>query len=523
MNSYIIAKLTGNRQQLDLINSLSLPSKYHRRALLSLINSTVVQMSLYHGEVPFPYETYNRELGINVFDLYDLGYIKDFTDYSITQHKCRRFIVDPELVRKYVELGLKEYTSGTKVVCEYDLISGKRQNIKVLSVAKNTEVKELTEKQNNSKTAIIRKAKNSIQYCIVNKIEMLKTLSKLKAPLLQIEDKDSKQYKSAYGKYINEAYKVQKLFENVIAVKGDYMKCKVVHTSECKTGRIFASSGLQGMSREMKAAALKGVKYHNYDLKSSQLNLFINLLNKLNYDTEELLQFSKKENQYKLAEELKITIDEFKKILYGLLFGANHSKVTSSIYEELAVTEEYKRDLVKSITIHFQPLLDAIKYVKTLFHSRHTLNLMFEYSRNSNINLYNHCGKRYEYNVEEKNTNQRDSELLCFYLQGIESRIIHELTVKCAENGITVYSNEHDGLITNKEIPQELIDNVFQSLAVEEMELVEKVFKEEEYNNITEEEVILVVEDLGLNCLINLYFKGLKKEWEIDEENKDSS
>jgi len=42
-------------------------------------------------------------------------------------------------------------------------------------------------------------------------------------------------------------------------------------------------------------------------------------------------------------------------------------------------------------------------------------------------------------------------------LQGQEACFIHYLTIICTKNDIPVYKNEYDGLITGKEIPEELV------------------------------------------------------------------
>ena len=44
-----------------------------------------------------------------------------------------------------------------------------------------------------------------------------------------------------------------------------------------------------------------------------------------------------------------------------------------------------------------------------------------------------------------------------FMLQGQEAYFIHNLTILCNKNKIPVYKNEHDGIITGKEIPKSYI------------------------------------------------------------------
>ncbi len=59
------------------------------------------------------------------------------------------------------------------------------------------------------------------------------------------------------------------------------------------------------------------------------------------------------------------------------------------------------------------------------------------------------CDKREIKKVKRK--------LAAFVLQGQESCFIHHLTVLCDKEDIPIYKNEHDGLITGKPIPNELV------------------------------------------------------------------
>ena len=67
-------------------------------------------------------------------------------------------------------------------------------------------------------------------------------------------------------------------------------------------------------------------------------------------------------------------------------------------------------------------------------------------------------------------------QLPAFYLQGKEALYIHTLTLKCNKYRIPVYKNEHDGLITGREIPEKLwkqvadeVDAIGVSLVIKEI------------------------------------------------------
>ena len=65
-------------------------------------------------------------------------------------------------------------------------------------------------------------------------------------------------------------------------------------------------------------------------------------------------------------------------------------------------------------------------------------------------------------------------------MSGREAFFIHNLSLECAEHGIPVYNNEHDGLITGKKIPSALIEKVARQIGLPEINMDIKLICKEE-------------------------------------------
>lgn len=73
-----------------------------------------------------------------------------------------------------------------------------------------------------------------------------------------------------------------------------------------------------------------------------------------------------------------------------------------------------------------------------------------------------------------KRTSEIKRKLAAFILQGQEACFIHQLTLLCTEKKIKVMKNEHDGIITNKPIPIELVTEASILAGLEGAELDKK-------------------------------------------------
>ena len=76
--------------------------------------------------------------------------------------------------------------------------------------------------------------------------------------------------------------------------------------------------------------------------------------------------------------------------------------------------------------------------------------------------------------TNQKQLNKLKRELAAFFLQGKEAQFIHSLTILCSKNKIPVYKNEHDGIITGKLIPVDLIKIVSDKVSLPGAELTIK-------------------------------------------------
>jgi hypothetical protein len=75
-------------------------------------------------------------------------------------------------------------------------------------------------------------------------------------------------------------------------------------------------------------------------------------------------------------------------------------------------------------------------------------------------------------------------KLAAFFLQGREAFFIHNMTIACKENEIPVYTNEHDGIITGKVIPEKLIYNVANEVKLPGLKLdIKLICSDDKWNN----------------------------------------
>ena len=206
--------------------------------------------------------------------------------------------------------------------------------------------------------------------------------------------------------------------------------------------------GLQACSREFRAAALTGIPHFNFDMKSSQLWILFEITN--HQPLREYVAISKTV----WAAKLGVDVDRYKEILYGLIFSAGCLQIESITGKHIVHNSDgtHKKTIKKAPPVddalvreHLAPILDAIKIaLDKIDHSKK--------SDDQRDYIENACGSKLY--VSEYDRKQQ----LAFVIQGQEAAIIHMLTLMCHSEGIPVYSNQHDGIITGRDIPPELID-----------------------------------------------------------------
>lgn len=226
---------------------------------------------------------------------------------------------------------------------------------------------------------------------------------------------------------------------------------------ESSTGRMYEIGGGQGLTREMKNAAYSLDNVFNYDLRSSQLCILLELSsNSLSEKSKEiLLAYISGDKKQEFAERLGIPINLWKKILLSTIFGGNFNQ-QGGIYKDIKLwveeenskesTEEIVSIIINSIKKEIEPFVMVRK---------EWLNwIELNFTSKIGETFTNAIGKKYKVLDNSHKTKRKFS---AFLLQGLEAKFIREIINLSDVFGYQVYSNEHDGVVTYGEIPEEAI------------------------------------------------------------------
>lgn len=232
--------------------------------------------------------------------------------------------------------------------------------------------------------------------------------------------------------------------------------------SIASSGRIFElGGGLQGLSKAIRKRALYEGDVINYDLSASQLRILAWMVG----DTALAGMIP---NIYKQMQEWKYPKDIVKKAIYGYLFNAGHEK--NDGMKQLFAHRRH-RIFFRSFLRLLHPFQDAIhRAIDIIMAQKITTQKRGAYWQNAcdlivtEAELINEAETEYESKIELlcrgkkapwRNIINRESfidafvkrKLLAFYIQGIESYIIHRITVQGEKYGFVPISNQHDGLL----------------------------------------------------------------------------
>jgi len=245
------------------------------------------------------------------------------------------------------------------------------------------------------------------------------------------------------------------------------------------------NGGFQGASQWFKELFIsvpdKQPTLFNYDLKASQANILLNELRYCKLKSKWLANYlnGKKPKSF-YPDKIGIDVATWKDCFYALVMGAEVENKFGDIYK--SILAYCNDDKIKADKL-WHNFLDVTSEL------REVVNDWRDYIYESNDRRYtykhkqvkhwkNACGMRSnEYGIKQnenesglilssntkaitnKNTIKKlKRSLAAFILQGQESCFIHNLTILCSNNKIPVYKNEHDGLITGKKIPDDLIE-----------------------------------------------------------------
>jgi len=282
------------------------------------------------------------------------------------------------------------------------------------------------------------------------------------------------------------------LLEEKTRTKGNLYSYKAAYEPQISGRLTEKHGGLQNASRVFKYYCFEYVKNsYNYDLKAAQANILCQELKNcgINYSwLENYLNDGNAKTTY--AKRIGVDSNTWKKCLYSTIMGAETGEESGAVY--LAILDYFDYDREATITAH-QKFLDEAEgliscceeWRKAIYDTNHykyngkrgywfwenAVNMKhkkYGWGRRNKLvlmeSVYNNQ-KNPEKNEIKIVTNEKTIEklrrsLAAFILQGQESCYIHHLTLLCSKHDpeIKVYRNEHDGIITDKKIPQFLID-----------------------------------------------------------------
>lgn len=239
-----------------------------------------------------------------------------------------------------------------------------------------------------------------------------------------------------------------------------YVSYKQVYTLTA-TGRITEQNyGLQSCSREMRRKLLHNIDVINYDLQNCQLTCLHYLLPDSALKTELAKKISR---IYADADAMGLPKKLVKPYLYAQIYNLSKKNYRISSVVEL---RKYCRtnNLMSNLADYdagLDVLRDAVNTLLSLIISNYKTHMSWinaagvklshadldklaqrkldEYLRNNTSMM---CFSRDDYLKHAKN-----KILIAFYIQGVETYIIHSLTVRQKCGKYKVISNQHDGII----------------------------------------------------------------------------
>jgi hypothetical protein len=383
------------------------------------------------------------------------------------------------------KLSVEEYMAAVKV----NLFTGKLANAPTKSV--------LYDENRNPEPDLITGAINVIAAngCKFNKDEVQRHLNSLFDEMAQCSKEygaGNSQYIRAKGRYRNDASCTRAfLSQNPTLTKEPDICIYNPAYAPAYTGRISQHlGGLQSCSRRMKKAAYSGIPgLKNFDLKSSQLCALVLELLSADIDPSWLIDYiSDSDSKYKYATKAGMSVGCWKQCVLALVMGAKFPEGIG--YKEIELSKiletllkETDGDLYKANNLRIKlkhlvyPLIEKL----TKWHDYLLANYVEKNKKISRNGPYitNAVGKNLhlsDLNLKSRGRRKSASIVSAFLLQGIEAAFIHNLTINSPKYGYTVMSNEHDGLVTIGDIPQEAVAEAKRNSGFQNAEIVEKDF-----------------------------------------------
>jgi hypothetical protein len=244
--------------------------------------------------------------------------------------------------------------------------------------------------------------------------------------------------------------------------------------------------GFQSCSREMKHAAFSGIPdVYNYDLKSSQLLGLKQQFEEAGISTEQV-DVLLNENTAIEAAKIGLTKKEYKAAILMFVMGAWLTAFTKAKSSETSIYEAVERGaLTADIDSIYNKLHEKLQPLEKALDEWHNILVAKAPKKmNKSKNITNKVDAKFnlqEYvKAEGKilHKSELKRKLAAFYLQGQESCFIMHLTILSKKYNFTVLSNQHDGLVTQGEIPAEAVIEASQLSGLKYAQLEKKNFVE---------------------------------------------
>lgn len=270
-------------------------------------------------------------------------------------------------------------------------------------------------------------------------------------------------------------------------IKVDKKGNRVIRTSFVlgSTGRLFARNSVQGITRVSKSYVHEG--RYNYDIPNSQIRVLIEELEKVrdkfwdkfsefektvcSAGLEHLIKYRDDIlDKESIANSLSISVDDWKKCLYTLVFGgplsASPETSIGSIMIKYAYTPGFKSSKLHSELEKFKkPINIWMKYCQS-YYLKQELSVeqeieLLESSRvvakSEDIVASEWCYNGVVFLKKDSEIFSDPKKLSAFILQGRESSFIYYIMI-FDSSMIGTLSYEFDGIVTSKPIPEKYIN-----------------------------------------------------------------
>lgn len=400
------------------------------------------------------------------------------SDYSIGEHLCREYSIPLHIINSYVTLGDLPLVEDIRED-RYNLMTGRKSN--------RAKGSELTDDNNNAHPTLIVEAVKSIEYNYINLLDIETHVKKLEAErdaarLSAIKYPDnlvlSLNAIRANCRYIND----WSCYKSIIAqspkemIRGIYFYYPPYSVQ--MSGRISSIGGMmQSCSREMKAIAYKDIEnINNYDLRASQVSGLIQQFELAGLDCSWLINYRNPSVREEYATRIGISIKCWKDMVCSTIMGSYLPKNIKRALKKIqsqgslsavldSLNKEFAGDEAKVMNalIKFIDVISPLKKQIDLWHQWlldvYIPKVGFKLRRSSDIYISNPTGIKLNVTtlVNENEHWKVKSVIAAFILQGQEAAFIHHLTVLSVKYEYQVIQNEHDGLVTLGDVPNEAV------------------------------------------------------------------